>query len=291
MRVIALSFLILVGPAFAEDDIGTPPPPPPLEEAMSEAPITAPTSPTSDELIPELTAEIKVEEPTKEPEEAPSESEVLGVPSIPAAPTETSEGRTSYASANDYDPRVPPHYYYRPQWAVSLNASPRALPNFGDYPVRGFSVLFEYQPRFVQKIGVISLGPSITVYPVSNPSDVSNNGQITSNVWSIWSVGGVFRYQARWFQNQWFVPTVGFTLDRISYRPKEGSSSVSIQKGPVFGLMLLLNAIDPDTAASSFADPGLVRSYLFAEMKRPTSDGAELVARSEVYQFGLRLEF
>jgi len=207
-----------------------------------------------------------------------------------SAPPPSGSGSSTFAS--DYDPRIPPHHYFKPQWAVSLQASARALGDLGGYLTRGFSVLFEFQPRVLQKIGVLSVGPSISIYPVSDSKSLlSNGGKITSSVYSVWSVGGIARYQARWFRNQWIVPTIGYAYDRIAYRPSGAPSGVTTQQGPVFGAMLLLNALDPDTAASSYADPGIVRSYLFAEMKRPKGGDATLAVRSSVYQFGLRIEF
>ncbi len=266
-----------------------PPPPPPTLDGESP-PATAPsdlstlTPPPPDSLkeagkSEDEAAKADAEKPVDEPASAEG---ALG----DSTPIESTP-EPSRMNSDDYDPRVPPHYYYRPQFGVSFMGTARAFASIGGGTVRGFSLLFEYQPRFVQKIGVLSIGPTVAVYPIY----VSNS--LSGSAASIWSVGGIVRYQARWFRNQWLVPTVGFAFDRISYNASAGSGNAgsTTQSGPVFGLMLLLNAIDPDTAAASFVEPGIVRSYLFAELKKPTGGDAVIVPANPVYQFGLRIEF
>ena len=267
-----------------------PPPPPPTLDGESP-PATAPsdlstlTPPPPDSLkeagkSEDEAAKADAEKPVDEPASAEG---ALG----DSTPIESTP-EPSRMNSDDYDPRVPPHYYYRPQFGVSFMASSNAFKTYSDGMVaRGFSILFEYQPKFVQKIGVLSIGPAVSVYPIFS------SGKISTNAWSIWSIGGIVRYQARWFRNQWLVPTIGFAFDRISYNAAQGNgvAGSTTQSGPVFGLMLLLNAIDPDTAAASFVEPGIVRSYLFAELKKPTGGDAVIVPANPVYQFGLRIEF
>src|SRR5689334_23282967 len=68
------------------------------------------------------------------------------------------------------DPRIPGYTRLRPAWGVELMSSLSAL-NYGSGPgtfpgvdssdrVRSMSFHFEYQPTFLQRLGVFSLGPS-----------------------------------------------------------------------------------------------------------------------------------
>ena len=300
LAVVAISAGGAVAPdrVFATDrnlaqDAGSPappgadaPPPPPPSLSAEAPPATAPADlstlppPPPDSLKDAGKAEdeaAKAAAEEKPPEELPPDASKGDT--VSSEPAQTEPPRLSQ-SISEYDPRIPPYYYYKPQWAVGLFYAPRA---FGDVStvIRGASIVFEYQPRFLQKIGVIGLGPVFSVYPITSPS------------WNLnaWSVGGIVRYQARWFQNQWLVPTLGFSFDRITYNVKTPPSVTTTESGPVFGLMFLLNAIDPDTAAQSFVEPGFVRSYVFAELKRPTSSDVLLANQGNVWQFGLRIEF
>jgi hypothetical protein len=180
---------------------------------------------------------------------------------------------------SDFDPRVPPYSRLRPSWALALGASLKALGKVDQATPKAFGLGFEYQPRWVQAIGVLGLGPSLSIYPT--------NGL---KLGSLWSVGGLVRYQARFLYGQWIVPTVAYSIDRISYRT-DGASGFALQKALRLGAFLLLNPLDPDTAAESYTSLGVLRSYGFIEVTQPSGGDANVPVAARAILFGMRFEF
>lgn len=147
-------------------------------------------------------------------------------------------------------------------------------------------MMFEFQPAFLQAIGVIGFGPSFTVYPV-----IGGDGTFVANLMGLWSVGGQIRYQARFFDEQIVVPTVGFAFEQFRYQFADDNSGYVNAMGPFFGLWLYLNPLDRRAAADFYADYKGTRSYLVAEA-RMLSAADDLVTLSGMTIYvGFRLEF
>ena len=151
--------------------------PPPPEGAVlvpsAEAPAPEPTE----------AAPVVVNEPEQQPEPQPE-------PEIASAPSETSA---------EFDPRIPRYTLERPQFGVEIMGSGKGLGSassseLGASRVRALSIQMEYQPRFLQKVGVLGFGPSITFYPVTKVGGVTASN-LARPVTGIWSVGGQVRYQ------------------------------------------------------------------------------------------------
>lgn len=142
----------------------------------------------------------------------------------------------------------------------------------------------EFQPAFLQGIGVLGLGPSVTIYPAIG-------GNFTSSPLSIWSAGGQVRYQMRWFHEQLIVPMVGYAYEYFRYNLADGNTGYIQSMGPMFGIYVYLNALDPDSAADFYSNYSGIRSYLVAEAKL-LSGADDLVTLSGMgFYFGLRMEF
>ncbi len=190
-----------------------------------------------------------------------------------------------------YNPRVPLYQRSRPAIGVELVGSSRGvsadstIPDLGSTVVRGFQLSAEYQPQFLQGVGVVSIGAQLSAYPIFETTNA------TSSKLALWSWGGQIRYQARWFREQPLVPVVGFEMARWRYSLADGSTGSFNVQGPVLGAMLLLNVLDPGAAAGFYANHGVMRSYLVAEMHQLTGEDALIQLTGNTYFFGLRFEF
>ena len=211
---------------------------------------------------------------------------VCAVLAASAHATETSFRR------DDFDPRVPGYQRARPQWAVEVAGSLSALggspsiPNLGTSKIRATSIAFEFQPAFFQSLGVLGFGPSISAYPVLPGTTLVNKGFL-----SLVSGGGQVRYQARFFREQWIVPVVGYETQYFHYRLASGSTGNFTMNGPFFGGMLLLNVLDPSTAAEFYVDSGVSRSYLVAELRTSTGHDDNISIDGRSFYLGVRVEF
>ncbi|MFZ9595837.1 MAG: hypothetical protein ACO3A2_07130 [Bdellovibrionia bacterium] len=196
------------------------------------------------------------------------------------------------------DPRIPRFYDYKPQWGISLNYSPAAFggralaPQQGSLQATAFSIVTEFQPRFIQSLGVLGIGTALSIYPIlGQPSEAS---PLNPSAFSIWSLGGQVRYQARFFRQQVLVPSVAYAWEYLTYYFNDGPEGHLLLSGPVYGLWLLLNWIDPSTAAHFFIDYGVARTYLIFEARDVRSSQENLniqSVRGFSYFLGLRFEF
>jgi hypothetical protein len=175
---------------------------------------------------------------------------------------------------------TPTYQRTRPQWAFGLWGSIQALGSEGaagagasNTGVAAAQVEVEFQPKFLQKYGVLGVGPSFTFYPSSTLGT------------TVWGVGGQARYQLRYFREQPIVPVAGYSLEIVN------NGSTLTAQGPLFGAWLLLNVADEESAASFFTDYGICRSYLVAEMRLITGDGTQIHFGGSTLYFGVRLEF
>lgn len=265
----------LAPPAVAPESA---PPPPPTEE-VNKAPETP--EPTS-----ETPAATEVKPETPPPASPPAEAAQPPAPT----PAEVVPPDTTFAARRQK--WVPFYQTTRPAWAFEFTLSAYAL---GQQDIEGsqagsitraFETQVEYQFPFLQSIGVLSVGPSLVIYPVTPL------GTVTSNAFAIWSGGGQVRYQARFFREQPIVPMAGFEYQYLTYHfMSDGSMGATGVSGPFFGAMILLNFFEPSAASELFIEQGISRSYLLAEYKQMSGGDGTISVSGGSYFFGLRLEF
>lgn len=259
---------------------------PVFEETMSDA------DPTVDSLPDEVPTDIA--SPSSETLDevlipAESESQMEEPPIYSGAP------ESSGASVARHDRTIPVYERENPNWGVDIHGSLNALgersPGSSDddtvYSTRNFGIGFEYQPEFLQSVGVFSFGPSVNLY-ILEPM-----GSLTEGAFSIMAFGGSAKYQFRYFRAQPFVPFVGFEYQMIKYSfVVDGfPSGWTTSTGLTFGGMLLLNWMEPSSAHSLWSETGIKRSYLVGEVKTMTAGEPVLSVTGSAIYFGLRLEY
>lgn len=142
----------------------------------------------------------------------------------------------------------------------------------------------EYQPRFIQRYGVLGLGAELGIHPPSAPQ-----GQVPGITFA-WSAGGRTRYQARFFQEQALVPYAGYQLSLWMHRLRSGTSDALLAHGPLVGIEFLLNALDSKSAARFFEDYGVSRTYILVEGNWMNGKSTSASLESRSFFFGLRFE-
>lgn len=279
------------------DETTSPAPPPPVETAPSLTPELSVAPPGKE--APEPTAT-----PTPEATAAASDEPKPEETPPPAAAEETKTASDSTTGSDDSrDSRaesvaearkergVPYYQLSRPNWGVELAGSASALggqdvvAQQGGVATRAFTIQFEYQPEFIQSIGVIGFGPSVSLYPIL-PA-----GAVSPKAFSNFAVGGQIRYQARFFREQILVPMAGFEAQMLRYDFNSIGPGTATLTGPFFGAMLLLNVFEPSSAAEMYIDTGISRSYLVAELKNLSGAGGGVTVSGSSLYFGLRFEF
>lgn len=197
------------------------------------------------------------------------------------------DGLSSSVSKTQHEKPVSPAD--RPTFAVELAASPAAfgqglVPGRPDAAAMGTSLHLEYQPGFLQSLGTFGAGPVFAGYPISQSQG------LTSYFFSVWSVGAAARYQARYFHNQFLVPSIGYEIDRITYSFTTGQSGLMTVEGPVLGLQFLLNTLDSRRADEFYDTTGISHTYLVAEARDLTGTNGTITASGLSWYFGLRFE-
>jgi hypothetical protein len=189
------------------------------------------------------------------------------------------------------DLRNPRYQRIKPTWSFDISLSGSALGgssfSSGGFSntVRGFLLDVQYEPAFLQKIGVISFGPTGAYYPVfPRYNNVLPLG-------GVWSVGVEARYQAVLFKNQPLVPYVGLASEMINYHLASAPGEHLIATGPILGLGFLLNWLEPSSAFDFYSNYGAVRSYLTAELRSLSGSSSDQTISGSSYFFGLRIEF
>lgn len=227
------------------------------------------------------------------PPPAPLETPVSS-PSLTPAPTPSATPTTPAQSENAparRDLRIPIHQLIRPTLGISLDYSMNAFGGAGLTGSQGankamaFSLSFEYQPAFIQSLGVIGLGPVFSMYPIG--------GGVTDSIASLVSVGGQARYQLRYFRNQFLVPVISYSAEFLYYDFKGSPMGTVLIHGPGVGLWFLLNIVEPSVANAAYVSSGITRTYLVAQWKRlegASTDGSVSTSGGSFY-FGLRFEF
>lgn len=176
------------------------------------------------------------------------------------------------------DRRYPYVQTARPKWALELTGG-FALPG-GSFAMGGGALRAEWQPPWTQAGGILSIGPALD-YTLG----LLGGG-----------IGGVIRYQARYFRNQPIVPFGGYTalcyISSTSLADPTAQLSASLVHGPFVGGQIFLNFFDQDAASEFYVDFGILRSYLIAEVRFLQGIAAGLpTANSPTYYAGLRFEF
>ena len=202
----------------------------------------------------------------------------------------------SIAQSSKYDP-VPTYQKTRPNWAMELAGSLQAfgsnskIVGKNDSRIRAIQVHFEYQPAFLQSLGVIGIGPNAAFYPVSSPGSVTQSQTLTRGVFGLYSYGAHARYQARFFREQPIVPTAGLGLGSLHYKLSSGLKGSVSSRDTFIGAMFLLNVLEPSAAAEFYVNQGVSRSYLVAEYHTITGDDSVLSLDGRSLYVGIRIEF
>jgi hypothetical protein len=143
----------------------------------------------------------------------------------------------------------------------------------------------EWQPAFLQAIGVLGLGTSLQVYPELPKTS------LTSIASHFWSAGAQARYQLKLFEGQWVVPMGGYAVERMQYS-WSGEKGFFLARGPFAGVFILLNPLEPSVAGEAYASMGVKRSYLVAEVRlREGSSSTGVAVAENTTFFGIRSEW
>lgn len=239
---------------------------------------------------PVLAPDAAAEATTPEPDPAP-------VPDQPAP--ELSQGTEGTISTDPSTSRlayeeslVPAYKKARPNWGTEALFGHRGFGSGGAVgdragtKVRAITLRFEFQPEFLQKAGVFSLGPTFSIYPVV-PGQSS-----TEKATNILSGGATVRYQGRFFREQPVVPFAGYQFEYLSYRLKDtGDKGRLTIQGPFAGLMFLLNVLAPDDANEFYMLHGVSRSYLVAEARFMSGSDPGVSISGAAAFLGIRIEY
>ncbi len=159
--------------------------------------------------------------------------------------------------------------------------------------ISAFGLMVDYQPWFLQFAGAFDFGATLALNPILSSSEA-----IVNSILSIYTLGLQARYQLRLFSWQPLIPVVGYFADNLFYsfqNPSGSGQAVTgraLVHGPMFGVWLLLNWIEPSSARQFYINSGASRSYLTFEVRQMTTlDGKSLNVNGRSYLFGIRMEF
>jgi len=185
----------------------------------------------------------------------------------------------------------------KPQWGVELSGSaggmgrrtviaapPGRVDTIG--AISAISAQLDFQPAFLQRFGVVSIGPSLNFFPVNN---VSGHPKLTL-VWA-WSTGAQARYQLRLLQEQLLVPMIGYSAEFFNYQLRTGQQQGFLARGPMAGVWLYLGFFDRATAASAFRNVGISKTYITFEGRRLSGWDNNVSVGFNSVHLGLRFEY
>jgi hypothetical protein len=214
----------------------------------------------------------------------------IGVPESSESAQSPQSKDTARSRARVEELQIPIYQRVRPTWGTDLSASLRGLGSGTEVQgatsssrLNGFSLRMEYQPAWIQAVGVFGLGLSFQSFTLPEQLGASGLGS--------YSVGAQARYQLRLLREQWIVPYAGYAVERVAYRLRAGGSGSFLSQGPFFGAALLLNFLEPSVAADAYAGTGIVRTYLFAELRTPSTGDSVVRVSGRSPFFGLRFEY
>lgn len=211
---------------------------------------------------------------------------------------ESSHQKTSIQELSKLRPELGLQLYFSPSVVDNLKAN-----NF--FTTQGFAntspsnpsisaagIMADYQPSFLQFFGVFDLGISAGFNPLFGDS-----ASFSSSILNQFSLGVQARYQLRVYDGQPLVPVIGYYADYFFYNFDGSNSTGSAIKGrqtifgPLAGIWLLLNWMEPSTASQYYINAGASRSYLTFEVRKLTTVGGDLPIGGYSYVLGLRSEF
>ena len=258
----------------------------PLPEIAPEI-ITAPLA--HDSTVPEAPAA-----PLLPPEsilESPLPSPPAVLSTEASLTPESAEGsRSSVEAEVPIYSRVTPRYSFGVEFTSQALGSNSNVIDLGAGKLRGFTLHWEYQPESIQKYGVLAFGPLLSVYPATQPGGLSPASGVTDSFTSIFSYGMQIRYQLIYFKGQPIVPEVGYRLEYLRYAVNGKPSGGFLISGPMVGVMVLLNGLEPPAASAMYADNGICRTYLVAEGWSATGSDVNTQVSGQSLFFGLRFE-
>jgi hypothetical protein len=181
-----------------------------------------------------------------------------------------------------------------PNWAFQILGSTNAL---GANPISayaydeissGITINVEYEPTFLQKFGLIGVGPVLALYPTLGTEQSTQS--TVAGIGSIFGVGGELTYQAQFLKQQLVVPFASFEVQYIQYTFQNGPQGSAALSGPSLGVELLLNKLDPDAGRQFFISTGLCRAYAVVEIKALSGSDANISVSGNSIFFGFRFE-
>ena len=210
-------------------------------------------------------------------------------PSLAQAP-DSNQREESPESVDFPNLTVPTYQRFTPNWGIGVVTSLNAFggnaltTSQGSNPSFAFSLLGEYQPSFLQHFGMIGIGPRLSVYPITS-------GGVTPSAFSNLGAGGQIRYQLRLFREQPIVPSISYLVEYFKYQFSDGTVGSLVIKGPSIGVWVLLNFLEPSSAANMYMSTGISRNYAVLEWTQfQGQDGNIQISGGSTY-FGLRFEF
>lgn len=210
---------------------------------------------------------------------------------LPFAAFSAENESSSKRSTRFYDD----YHSNRPSWGVELSGSGAGAGEGNTTTVQTGNLKrqkmgsvhgqVEYQPVFLQNFGVFGFGPTAGAYILSG---LNREGYLSD----VWSIGGVIRYQARFFPEQAVVPMVSYSVESWNYRMAnvDGVQSLTA-RGPTLGVWVLLNALSSSAGRRAYEDMGLARTYLVAEFRKSKGGDSNLNYDSLAFNLGMRFEF
>jgi len=220
------------------------------------------------------------------------DSNLPAPPSPPEGPLLNPENTSKVRRLNQ-----PIYERVRPTWGFELTVgqpfasfAPSFMPDYvipsntSSYVGYAPSLRIEYQPAFIQSIGVLGIGYSATSYILTG----------FSNSWlSLYGSGVQLRYQARFFNEQILVPEAAFSVQYVGYNFATATNQLT---GALWatetqlGLWFLLNKLEPSATNDGFIETGILRTYLTSEVHLPNGSDGNINLSSPSLFFGLRIE-